>query len=253
MSTCKPTPSTLRPTNRHWLSLHRSGFLESLAAQGHAERTVRNYRRMVDRLCAEAEARGLGPGALDARVMSELAGACPRSGTPHMERELAMATRRFTDHLIRVGAIAAATLTPPPPGSTDRLCADLDRWLRSHAGMYGNRLRTHRKVLRRLVGSAAPPPARWRTWPPPRPQPSWPSLGIAPEGAAGDSPMCATSCGSCSGAAGSRGTCPTSSPGWPGSVPRPGPAISKPASSGHCSTPSGAIGRATCAIARCSC
>ena len=152
MSTCKPTPSTLPPTDRHWLSLHRSGFLESLAAQGHAEGTVRNYRRMVGRLCAEAEARGLGPGALDACAMSELAGACPRSGTPHMERELAMATRRFTDHLVRIGAIAAATPTPPPPGSTDRLCADLDRWLRSHAGMYGNRLRAHRKVLRRLVG-----------------------------------------------------------------------------------------------------
>ena len=123
MSTCKPTPSTPPPTDRHWLSLHRSGFLESLAARGHAEGTVGNYRRMVDRLCGEAEARGLGPGALDARVMGDLAGACPRTGTPHMERELAMATRRFADHLVRVGAIAAATPTPPPPGSADQLDA----------------------------------------------------------------------------------------------------------------------------------
>ena len=31
-----------------------------------------------------------------------------RTGAPHMERELARATRRFTDYLLRVGAIAAA-------------------------------------------------------------------------------------------------------------------------------------------------
>ncbi len=151
MASCKPTPSTFPPTDSHWLSPHRSGFLESLAAQGYAERTVKSFRRMVDRLCAEAEARGLGPDTLDADVMGELAGACPRTGTSHMERELAMATRRFTDRLVRAGAIAAAPPTQPPPGSPEQLCAELDHWLRDHLGMFGNRLRAHRKVLRRVI------------------------------------------------------------------------------------------------------
>ena len=151
MVSCKPARSAFPPTDSHWLSPHRSGFLESLAAQGYAVRTVKSFRLMVGRLCAEAEARGLGPCALDANIMRELADACPRTGTAHMERELARATRRFTDYLVRAGAIAAAVPTPPPAGSPEQLCAELDHWLRNHRGMFGNRLRVHRKVLRRVT------------------------------------------------------------------------------------------------------
>ena len=151
MVSCKPARSAFPPTDSHWLSPHRSGFLESLAAQGYAVRTVKSFRLMVGRLCAEAETRGLGPCALDANVMRELADACPRTGTAHMERELAMATRRFTAYLVHVGAIAAAVPTPPPAGSPEQLCAELDHWLRNHRGMFGNRLRVHRKVLRRVM------------------------------------------------------------------------------------------------------
>ena len=34
MASCKPARSAFPPTDSHWLSPHRSRFLESLAAQG---------------------------------------------------------------------------------------------------------------------------------------------------------------------------------------------------------------------------
>ena len=152
MASCKPARSAFPPTDSHWLSPHRSRFLESLTAQGYAVRTVKSFRLMVGRLCAEAEARGLVPNTLDANVMRELADACPRTGTSYMERELAMATRRFTAYLVHVGVIAPTTPTPPPLGSPEQLCAELDHWLRNHQGMFGNRLRVYRKVMQRIIG-----------------------------------------------------------------------------------------------------
>ena len=73
MASCKPARSAFPPTDSHWLSPHRRAFLESLAAQGYAVRTVKSFRLMVGRLCAEAETRGLVPNTLDATVMRELA------------------------------------------------------------------------------------------------------------------------------------------------------------------------------------
>ena len=141
------------PADGHPLAVpHRSGFLESLAAQGYAVRTVKSFRLMVSRMCAEAQARSLEPHTLDANVMRKLADASPRTGTSYMERELAMATRRFTAYLVDVGAIAPATPTPPPPGSPEQLCAELDHWLRSHQGMFGSRLKVYRNVMQRLIG-----------------------------------------------------------------------------------------------------
>ncbi len=253
MASCKPTPSTFPPTDSHWLSPHRSGFLESLAAQGYAERTVKSFRRMVDRLCAEAEARGLGPDTLDADVVGELAGACPRTGTSHMERELAMATRRFTDRLVRAGAIAAAPPTQPPPGSPEQLCAELDHWLRDHLGMFGNRLRAHRKVLRRVIEFCCT------------------ATGTAEDLAAVTPEAVFAFLDGCAGRAGWRLPHVRTIlrfPFWSGRIPRdlsdavagPAgghptacPAISKPASSGSCSKPSAATARSICATTRCSC
>ena len=126
MASCTPLRPAFPPTDSHWLFLHRNAFLESLAVQGYAVRTVKSFRLMVDRLCAEARARGLEPCALDANVVRELADACPRTGTSHMERELAMATRRFTAYLVDVGVIAPAAPTPPPPGSPEHLCTELN-------------------------------------------------------------------------------------------------------------------------------
>ena len=253
MASCKPTPSTFPPTDSHWLSPHRSGFLESLAAQGYAERTVKSFRRMVDRLCAEAEARGLGPDTLDADVVGELAGACPRTGTSHMERELAMATRRFTDRLVRAGAIAAAPPTQPPPGSPEQLCAELDHWLRDHLGMFGNRLRAHRKVLRRVIEFCCT------------------ATGTAEDLAAVTPEAVFAFLDGCAGRAGWRLPHVRTIlrfPFWSGRIPQdlsdavagPAgghptacPAISKPASSGSCSKPSAATARSICATTRCSC
>ena len=152
MASCKPARPAFPPTDSHWLSPHRSGFLESLAVQGYAVRTVKSFRLMVSRLCAEAEARGIEPYTLDANVMRALADACPRTGTSYMERELAMATRRFTAYLVDVGVIIPATPTSPPLGSPEQLCAELDHWLRNHQGMFGNRLAVYRNVMRRIIG-----------------------------------------------------------------------------------------------------
>ena len=152
MASCNPPRSAFAPTHSHWLSPHRSRFLESLAAQGYTVRTVKSFRLMVSRLCAEAEARGIEPYTLDANVMRELADACPRTGTSYMERELAMATRRFAAYLIDVGVIAPATPTSPPLGSPEQLCAELDHWLRNHQGMFGNRLAVYRNVTQRIIG-----------------------------------------------------------------------------------------------------
>lgn len=152
MASCNPARSAFPPTDSHWLFPHRSGFLESLAAQGYAVRTVKSFRLMVDRLCAEAEARGIEPYTLDANAMRELADACPRTGTSYMERELAMATRRFTAYLVHVGVVAPATPTSPPPGSPQHLCAELDYWLKNHQGMFGNRLAVYRNVMQRIMG-----------------------------------------------------------------------------------------------------
>ena len=152
MASCNPPRSAFAPTDSHWLSLHRSGFVESLAAQGYGVRTVKSFRLMVSRLCADAEARLVEPCTFDANVMRELADPCPRTGTSYMERELAMATRRFTAYLVDVGVIAPATPTSPPLGSPEQLCAELDHWLRNHQGMFGNRLAVYRNVMQRIIG-----------------------------------------------------------------------------------------------------
>ena len=149
--TAAPTAPPTPPPDRFWLTRHRDEFLESLARQGYAGGTIKTFRRMVDRLCAEAEAHGFVPGTLDVDGMRELADGCPRSGTPYMERDLAMATRRFTGHLVAAGAIPAARPQPPPAGSTEHLCRELDHWLRHQRGMFGGRLRTHRNELRRVM------------------------------------------------------------------------------------------------------
>ncbi len=151
MTTRKAAPSTSPPTGPYWLIQHRNEFLESLALQGYAKGTIKSYRLMVDRLCAEAQARSLESDALDSRVLGELAIACPRTGTSYMERELARATRRFTDYLVHAGVIAPANPIPPPPGPTEQLCMELDGWLRHHRGMFGHRLRTYRNELQRIV------------------------------------------------------------------------------------------------------
>ena len=80
MASCKPARSAFPPTDSHWLSPHRRAFLESLAAQGYAVRTVKSFRLMVGRLCAEAETRGLVPNTLDANVMRETRRRMPEDG-----------------------------------------------------------------------------------------------------------------------------------------------------------------------------
>ena len=119
-------------TERFWLHAHQAGFLQSLADQGYSERSISTYGRFSSRLCNVAETRGIGPETFDADVMAELVDACPTTGTPYMKPELAM-----------VGPDRSA----PASGAVERLCAEMDFWLRSERGMYGDRLRQYPKIL----------------------------------------------------------------------------------------------------------
>lgn len=151
MTSRNATPLTNPPVGSYWLTRHGNEFLESLASQGYAKPTINSFRRMIERLCAQAEARDLEPASLDAGGLHALASACPRTGTSYMERELAMATRRFTDYLVQAGAIARASPPRPPPGSAEQLCVELDGWLKNHRGMFGHRLQTHQRELKRFM------------------------------------------------------------------------------------------------------
>ena len=49
------------------------------------------------------------------------------------------------------GAVDSAGVGRDGGASPEQLCVELDHWLRNHRGMFGNRLRAHRKVLRRVM------------------------------------------------------------------------------------------------------
>lgn len=147
MNTTEHAPAT----ERFWLHAHQAGFLQSLADQGYSERSISTYGRFSSRLCNVAETRGIGPETFDADVMAELVDACPTTGTPCMKQELATVARRFADHLTGAGAMAGPDRSAPASGAVERLCAEMDLWLRSERGMYGDRLRRHPKILIRFL------------------------------------------------------------------------------------------------------
>ncbi len=141
-------PSTSSSMISSWLAPHRTTFLESLAEQGYSESRMRILRRFTDCLCAEARTRDLVPDGLDAEVFRTLADTCPKTGAAYMEWDLAMVARRFTDHLVQAGVVAAVSPPQPIPGSPEQLCEELDHWLRHHRGMFGSRLPVYRNQLK---------------------------------------------------------------------------------------------------------
>ena len=150
MSSCISPPSASMDSS--WWAPHRSAFLNCLVGQGYAERTLATYRLMTGRLCAALDARGLAADDVDAGVLADLSAACPRTGSPSMERDLISVTRRFADYLVDSGAIAPMLPAPPPAsGSLEQLSAQFDAWLRQHRGMFGRRLRTHRSILKSFM------------------------------------------------------------------------------------------------------
>ena len=142
-----PSPSTPPSMISSWLEPHQTAFLESLAEQGYCARYMKTLRRFTDLLCAEARARDLVPDGLDAGVFLTLADTCPKTGSAYMERDLTMVARRFTDHLVQAGVVAAVSPPPPTPGSPEQLCEEYDHWLRHHRGMSG-RLTVYRHQLK---------------------------------------------------------------------------------------------------------
>ena len=140
-------PEHAPSAEQFWLYAHEAEFLHSLAEQGYSERSIATCRRFSDRHCDMAEARDIDP-----EAMTNLADACPTTGTRSMKQELTMVVRRFTKHLIDAGAMARSDPSPSPSGSVDQLCMELDHWLRSQRGMYGPRLQRYPKLLTHFVG-----------------------------------------------------------------------------------------------------
>ena len=134
-----------------WLERHRRDFIQSLAALGYAERSIEQYQRFSVRLCQVAEARGVTPDVLDTKLMNELVGACSTTGKMYMESRIRTVAGRFTRYLVEVGVMSKMESLPPPPGSVEWLCVELDRWMVNQRGMFGSRLSIHRNMLRDLV------------------------------------------------------------------------------------------------------
>ncbi len=145
-------PEHAPSAEQFWLQMHEAEFLHSLAEQGYSERSIATYQRFSNRLCHMAEARGIGPEELDIEAMTNLADACPTTGTRYMKQELTMVVRRFTKHLVDAGAMARSDPSPSPSGTVEQLCMELDHWLRSQRGMYGPRLQYYPKILTHFVG-----------------------------------------------------------------------------------------------------
>ncbi len=154
MTSHPSVPSTPRSKESFWLTPHRHRFLESLEAQGYAGSSLSRFRCMTDRLCAEAEARGLKADDLDAGVLGSLAATCPTTGAAYMRLELARMARRFTAHLVETGVMDP--VIPPPPAPPESLGIELDHWLRHHRGMFGGRLPNYRNILKRFLAFCAP-------------------------------------------------------------------------------------------------
>ena len=174
MSCCISPPSTLMDAS--WWAPHRGAFLNALAAQGYAERTLDTFRIMTGRLCDELDARGLAAEQVDAGVLADLAAGCRRTGSPSMDRDFISIARRFADYPVDSDAIAPMPAPPPPAsGSLEQLSAQFDAWPRQHRGMFGRRLRAHRErfgtglsasavqTLRKFASFAANRGAEWVT------------------------------------------------------------------------------------------
>ena len=118
--------------------------------RGYCREAVCEYRRLTGYLCEEAEARELGPDALNPEVMDDLARV--GSGSVSKEKAMTRAARRFAGYLVDAGVIEPVVPPPPDPGSPEGLCEELEHWLRHHKGMYNKcRLRVNRNLLGRLM------------------------------------------------------------------------------------------------------
>ena len=142
----------LRPRSNSGCTRTRLSFCIPWQSKATASAASQPADVFSDRHCDMAEARDIDPEELDIEAMTNLADACPTTGTRSMKQELTMVVRRFTKHLIDAGAMARSDPSPSPSGSVDQLCMELDHWLRSQRGMYGPRLQRYPKLLTHFVG-----------------------------------------------------------------------------------------------------
>ena len=134
-----------------WLERHRREFIKSLVAQGYTESSIRCYQCFSIRLCKAAEACDVSPDDLNAELRNELADACLTTGSPYMAKTIRTVTGRFTRYLVEAGVISEVESPPPPPGSVEWLCIELDRWLTIQRGIFGESVSYHRNMLRDLA------------------------------------------------------------------------------------------------------
>lgn len=97
-----------------WQLPHHTRFPESLVEIGYTRLTIKIiFRRMTGYLCAEAEARGLGPDAMNPAVMEELAEVCPQAVAVSTKGSMANIARWFAGYLVHAGVIEPVVPSPP--------------------------------------------------------------------------------------------------------------------------------------------
>ena len=121
------------------LAPHRDAFLTNLRSLGYAAKTIDDCRRVIDRFCAHAQARGL---AVAEDIGVEL------STTADRQRYIT----RFIEHLIVAGVLASRPQAPPaPPDWLDELGSAYADSLRRQRGLSPKTIVLRQRVLRRFA------------------------------------------------------------------------------------------------------
>ncbi len=129
-----------------WLTVHIRDFLNSLAIKGYTKRTIRLYKNTADRICCHAEAQGIGPEELNAELFDKLIATCPCTGSSSMEYMLSLGARLITEYLIDEGIITHPPEDLSAGGPREQLILELDNWLKSNRGLYGENIYRHYKA-----------------------------------------------------------------------------------------------------------
>ncbi len=144
-------PDRAPSEEQFWLVAYLTAFLQSLIAHGYRKYTIETYRRISQRLCDMAQVRNISPSELDVDTMTNLADACLTTDSLCMKQQVTTVVHRFTEYLIAVGVIIVRKEPVPSPRTIEHLCMELDHWLRSQRGLYGDRLRVYPKILTQFV------------------------------------------------------------------------------------------------------
>ena len=120
------------PTQATCLEPYLPAFEDRLKRRDYAPATITFYRRLIHRLGASMEARGITVEQLTSELAAELVrGEEHRASEPNKCRNIA---RRFVDHLIEVGVVAAPVLGPRELARAE-LQRNYEHYLRQQRGL----------------------------------------------------------------------------------------------------------------------